>query len=196
MIFNILLFNDFETLDIFGPVEIFGRDKSNVLNYYSMDGGVIRSAQQASVITEPVSQADAKQILVVPGGMGTRALVNDEGFLQRLGALAELSEYCLSVCTGSALLAKAGVLDGRRATSNKKSFSWVAGLSDRVFWQPSARWVKDGKFYTASGVSAGTDMALGFISDMCGKEVALSYARDIEYIWNSESDNDPFSCAP
>ena len=120
--------------------------------------------------------------MLLPGGRGTRALVNDDDFLRSLRNLAENTQYCLSVCTGSALLAKAGLLDGKKATSNKKVFDWVASNSDKVFWQRKARWVTDGKFYTASGVSAGIDMALSFLADVYGKDIAKTVAKDIEYI--------------
>lgn len=78
--------------------------------------------------------------------------------------LAEESHFCLSICTGSALLAKCGVLNNIKATSNKKALEWVKQTNENVIWIDKARWVVDGKFYTSSGVSAGMDMALGFVS--------------------------------
>ncbi len=102
--FNILLFDDFETLDIFGPIEIFGRNKEHQLHYYSMSGGLITSAQGTPILTEPITNIDTQGILVVPGGMGTRILVNDKLFLQSLTVLAEQATYCLSICTGSTFL--------------------------------------------------------------------------------------------
>ena len=73
-----------------------------------------------------------------------------------------------SVCTGAGLLARAGILDGRRATSNKRSLDWVISQGPKVEWVPQARWVEDGKFATSSGVSAGIDMALAIIASICG----------------------------
>lgn len=75
------------------------------------------------------------------------------------------SQNCLTVCTGSALLAKTGLLNMKKATSNKKAFAWVKSVNNNVKWVEEARWVVDGKFYTSSGVSAGMDMVLGFIRD-------------------------------
>lgn len=193
MTFNIILFNDFETLDIFGPVEIFGRNKKHQIEYYSLVGGKVVSAQGLEVSTKPMKQIELQGSIVIPGGMGTRELVNNAVFLKALKNAVEISKYCLSICTGSALLAKAGVLNGKKATSNKKALDWVMTTSSAVLWQKKARWVVDDKFYTASGVSAGIDMALGFISDLYGIETARQYARDIEYIWQENKEQDFFA---
>lgn len=90
------------------------------------------------------------------------------------------------------MLAKSGVLDKRNATSNKKAFDWVRSISQNVNWIKKARWVVDEKYYTSSGVSAGMDMSLGFISDLFGIEKAKQIAFDIEYFWNSNKECDVF----
>lgn len=190
---NIILFNDFETLDIFGPLEILGKVQEYDIHYYSQNGGMITSRQKTQIITEDIDLADKKGILVIPGGQGTRELVNDESFLNMLKVIAEESGFCLSICTGSALLAKANVLNGKSATSNKQAFEWVKSINDTVNWVQKARWVVDGKYYTSSGVSAGIDMTLGFVSDRFGEEKANEIAYNIEYVWNSDSKNDLFS---
>ncbi|MGG7173189.1 DJ-1/PfpI family protein [Clostridium neonatale] len=190
---NIVLFNDFETLDIFGPLEILGKVQEYDIHYYSQNGGMITSRQKTQIITEDIDLADKKGILVIPGGQGTRELVNDESFLNMLKVIAEESGFCLSICTGSALLAKANVLNGKSATSNKQAFEWVKSINDTVNWVQKARWVVDGKYYTSSGVSAGIDMTLGFVSDRFGEEKANEIAYNIEYVWNSDSKNDLFS---
>ena len=99
----------------------------------------------------------------------------------------------MSVCSGSAILAKAGVLDGRRATSNKLFFSLATDQSANVTWLEQARWVEDGKFFTSSGVSAGTDMALGVIAKLYGRPHAERVAMMTEYEWQADSTRDPFS---
>lgn len=91
-------------------------------------------------------------------------------FLQNLAKLVQQSQTCLTVCTGAALLAATGVLDGKPATTNKRAFEWVRGTRPQVGWRQKARWVSTGKFYTSSGVSAGMDMTLGFIADRWGLE--------------------------
>ena len=190
---NVLLFDGFETLDAFGPVEMLSRMGKNTITCCSLTGGNVRSSHGFQVLTVPVSQTDPASVLLIPGGMATRKLVRDEEFLSALKEIASRAEYVLTVCTGSALLARTGLMDGRRATSNKKAFQWVRSTADRVLWQSRARWVADGKFYTSSGVTAGIDMALGFLRDVYGEEVSRTLARNTEYIWNDDSARDPFA---
>ena len=190
---NLLLFDGFETLDIFGPVEILGRIDAYNLHYFSQYGGTVTNAQGLKIITEPISSANRNGILVIPGGRGTRHLVNDISFLTLLKELADSACFCLSICTGAALLGKCGALDGRKATSNKKAMAWVKSVNENVDWIEKARWIVDGKYYTSSGVSAGMDMVLGFISNCFGKNKAVEIANLIEYIWNDDSTKDIFA---
>ena len=168
-----ILFDEFETLDVFGPVEILGRLEEDFhLNFYSLKGGIIKSSQDVPVCTKPLHSLNLENyILMIPGGMGTRKLVEDELFLERLKTLALNAEYVLTICTGSILLAKNGFLDGKKATSNKRVFKWTQEFP-KVNWVHKARWVRDGNIYTSSGVSAGMDMALGFVADLLGYDVA------------------------
>ena len=189
---HFLFFENYETLDIFGPIEVFSSVEGAKLSYISLNGGPVKSRQGHEIITEPASSLKPGGVLVVPGGMGTRTLVQDEAFLSALKALCDQSEFVLSICTGSGLLAKCGALDHRRATSNKQAFDWAKTTSDRVTWVKQARWVADGKFYTSSGVSAGIDMALGFVCDRLGEAQAHGIARSMEYLWNSDNTEDAF----
>lgn len=189
---HFLLFDGFETLDLFGPVEILNRLPGAEPHYLSVPGGDVVSAQQTRIHTERLSVLQGG-VLLVPGGRGTRPLVHNTAFLAALRAAAQTAEHVLSVCTGSALLAAAGLLDGRQATSNKRALDWVRSTSSKVHWLGRARWAVDGKFYTASGVSAGMDMCLGFIRDACGEAPARDIARDIEYIWNDNPAQDDFA---
>lgn len=192
--FNVLLFHDFETLDAFGPVEIIGRmPEFYELGYYSLHGGEVISSQQISINTLPFAKIDATGILLIPGGMGTRKLVDDVDFIAQIKSLSEKALYVLTVCTGSALLARTGLLDDKKATSNKMAFDWVTSNRNDVNWKKQARWVNDGKYYTSSGVSAGMDMILGFIFDMHGEKAVRDVCTKIEYVWNSDKGNDPFA---
>jgi putative intracellular protease/amidase len=190
---NILLFTDFETLDAFGPVEVLGHIEEYRLRYISVTGGTITSRQGIKTITEDIKDADPYGILLIPGGQGTRSLVTDVEFIEKLSDMVMKSEYCLTVCTGSALLAKTGLLDNKKATSNKKAFEWVKSINTNVSWIGRARWVADQKFYTSSGVSAGIDMTLGFVAERFGLEKAQKIAKHIEYVWNSDPHNDLFA---
>ena len=191
---NVLLFDNFTTLDALGPAEFFGRMKDYFhIGYFSISGGEISGSANVRINTKPIKEIKQYDILLVPGGLGTRTLVNNSDFIEHLKYLAEKSGKVLCVCTGSALLAKTGLLDGINATSNKMAWEWVIQQSAEVHWIRKARWIVDGKFYTSSGISAGIDMALGFIEDHFNRDAAILVGRGLEYVWNSESDLDPFA---
>jgi putative intracellular protease/amidase len=192
---DILLFDKFETLDVFGPVEILGSLPDIFkLNFISVNGGLVESNQNARIDTNLYTgEDDIDKILLVPGGLGTREKVHDNNIISLIENISRQSKYIISVCTGSALLAKAGILKGKRATTNKRAFKWVTEQGEDVLWVRESRWVKDDNIYTSSGVSAGIDMALGFIEDLVGKEKSLEISQRIEYFWNEDSKYDPFS---
>jgi transcriptional regulator GlxA family with amidase domain len=191
----VLLFHDFETLDACGPLEIFGRLTDHFrTECYSMEGGIVTSAQHVRIETRPLSEFRSEQYTVlIPGGIGVRNLLHNDRFLQTLTTLSYHAEYVLTVCTGSILFSKTGMLDGKRATSNKRMFAWTWKESLLVHWIKQARWVRDGNIYTSSGVSAGMDMTLAFISDLLGPEIAQQQSNEIEYLWNRNPGYDPFS---
>lgn len=194
MNFSIILFENFETLDVFGPVEVMGRlNQHYKMEFYSATGGMITSSQGVRVDTLPLENIKEPGILFIPGGFGIRTEINNTELVMRIKELAEQAPFVLTVCTGSALLARTELLKGLRATSNKLSFDWVTGQDPDVHWVKQARWVVDGKYYTSSGVSAGIDMTLGFVADTLGREMAHNIAKSIEYIWNEDPDNDPFA---
>jgi putative intracellular protease/amidase len=192
---GVLLFEEFELLDVFGPLEMFSMLPDDfAIRLISQRAPVVAcNGGPRSVIDDHFADDRRYDILMVPGGMGTRREVDNAALLQWLAGASERAEIVTSVCTGSALLAKAGVLDGRRATTNKNAFDWVASQGPKVQWQSRARWVEDGKFITSSGVSAGTDMALALIARLCGIAQARQVAHWAEYVWNEDSTDDPFA---
>ena len=189
-----LVFDNFETLDLYGVIEMFGSLLEHYrIQYASLSGGLIHNHHNVTLATTAIDDlAYPTDILLIIGGQGTRQLVNDKPFLQALTRLTKNADWVLSVCTGSALLAKTGLLDNKQATSNKRAWQWVISQSSQVNWVAQARWVVDGKFYTSSGVSAGMDMALGFIADRHGLETARQVADAIEYRWNEDRLQDEF----
>jgi len=191
---GVLLFDNFETLDVFGPVEILGRLKDLYsIRFYSLSGGLIRNSHGISIVTEKLEPEHSNsEIIIIPGGAGTRLGVNNQLLIDTIRKISVSSNYVLTICTGSALLARTGLLDGRKATSNKRAFDWVLTNGKDVNWIKHARWVVDGKYYTSSGVSAGMDMALGFLADRHGLEFARKVAFEIEYNWTKESEDDNF----
>lgn len=190
----ILLFDEFETLDVFGPVEIFGRltDLYSV-KFYSLHGGQIKNRHGVKVLTEKLETlTEYIEVFLIPGGLGTRKEVENKILIDKIIEISNLSKYVMTVCTGSALLAKTGLLDGKEATSNKRAFAWVMTNGANVIWNKKARWTVDEKYYTSSGVSAGIDMALGFLADRHGVELARKVASEIEYNWTEDKNNDTF----
>jgi transcriptional regulator GlxA family with amidase domain len=148
-------------------------------------------------------------VLIVPGGSGTRAPL--EQLLPTIEFIRQAFprvKYLVSICTGNAIVARTGILDGRKATGNKLSWNLVTcsgahrsksflgtslrSAGPRVDWQPIARWVVDGNIYTTSGVSAGTDGFLQLIADTYGEEKAISIAKMMEYSRWTDASFDPF----
>ena len=131
----------------------------------------------------------------MPGGIGTRKEVDNSALIAFLTAQSKNVEVLASICTGAGLLARAGSLDGRRATTNKRAWKWVVEQGKRVTWVPEARWVEDGNVFTAGGVAAGIDMSLGIIAKLAGIDVANNVAEGTEYDWHRDSSWDPFAKA-
>ena len=191
----VLLFDDFETLDVFGPVEIFGVLKTEyTISFYSTFGGLVKNNHGVAIDSLPLEKIKkGVDIFLIPGGYGTRIEVNNTDFITSIKQIAEASKCILTVCTGTALLAKTGLLDNKEATTNKRAFDWVMSTGPNVIWIKKARWVVTGKYYTSSGVSAGMDMVFGFLRDIHGEEFARKIAFQIEYNWQEDKNNDPFS---
>jgi transcriptional regulator GlxA family with amidase domain len=190
-----LLFDNYETLDVFGPAEIFGRlTDLYTLKFYSLEGGIVTNRHQVPIMTEKLADINKKPFaFLIPGGLGTRVGVNNDKLITSIKDISLTSTYVMTVCTGSALLAKTGLLDKRKATSNKRAFAWVVTNGPEVQWDKEARWKVDENYYTSSGVSAGMDMALGFLADRHGLDFARNVAWEIEYNWIEDKDNDTFT---
>lgn len=190
-----VIFEGYELLDTYGPLELFLMNQklfdSVVL---ATEAGEVRSNQgPKGVADQRLSTCQKVDILLVPGGFGTRKAVSDDTFLGEIARLAESAKYVCSVCTGAAILARAGVLDERKATTNKAAWAWATSQGEHVNWIPQARWVEDGKYFTSSGVSAGMDMALGLIKEIYDEEQSLEIAKYAEYEWHRDRDVDPFA---
>jgi len=192
---TVALFDGFELLDVFGPLEMFGRlpDRFRI-SLAGPTAGVVTSAQGPQVIAD-TSHVDAPpcDLVLVPGGIGTLRLVENGEFLAWLADWASSARYVTSVCTGSGVLAAAGLLDGFRATSNKRAFEWACAQGPNVNWIAEARWIEDRQRWTSSGVAAGIDMALALIGHLHGNEVASEMANAVEYDWHRDSSWDPFA---
>lgn len=133
----------------------------------------------------------ALDVLIVPGGVGTRNdMLEEIDFVKRMYPSLKA---ILSVCTGATILARAGVLDGRRATTNKRAWDWATSTGPKVEWIGEARWVVDGNITTSSGISAGVDATYAFVSANYGENIAQELADSAEYVRWTDPDHDPFA---
>jgi transcriptional regulator GlxA family with amidase domain len=200
----VALFEGFTVLDVYGPVQAFAsarlaKPDGSPLRLFEVitlgeKAGPIRSGEGPSTQAEyAFADAPDYDILLVPGGFGTRQAVGNARLLLALTAASRRAAITTTVCTGSALLARTGVMDGRPATSNKVAWDWVVQQGPRVRWQRRARWVDDGDLVTSSGVSAGIDMALSVVARLLGVDMARQAARFMEYVWHEDAADDPFA---
>lgn len=193
LILGAIFYNDFELLDMYGPLEMFGILPQIEIVTVAEQAGAIKSTQGPKTVADyGFADCPPLDLILLPGGIGTIPELKNEALLNFLRDRSQVAQVTMSVCSGSAILAKAGLLDGRKATSNKMWFSLATSQSDKVNWVEAARWVEDGPFVTSSGVSAGTDMALGVISNLFGREAAERAAMVSEYTWNDDASYDPF----
>jgi transcriptional regulator GlxA family with amidase domain len=194
---GVLLFPGFELLDVFGPLEVFGnalvRAHFDVCTVAHAPGAVASAQTVRALADHGFDDCPPLDLLLVPGGLGTRREVENPRLLEWIARRAAAAEITMSVCTGAALLARAGVLDGRRATTNKRALQWVVTQGPRVDWVRVARWVDAGDVVTSSGVSAGIDMALHVVGRLLDAATADQLATFLEYDRHRDAGWDPFA---
>ncbi len=192
---GIVLYPRFELLDAYGPAEIFGNLAGRVkVVAVAQQAGPVPSAQGLKGLADfGFDDCPPLDLILVPGGFGTLAELKNEALLDWLRARAKSAEIVMSVCSGSSILAQAGLLDGRRATSNKQYFRLATSRAANVEWVKQARWVDDGNVVTSSGVSAGIDMSLHVVERLFGSEIAERIANATEYQWHRNANDDPFA---
>lgn len=178
--FKINLFILAETMD---PVSTKAR--SAAMNPLGSNCG------QSIVPTHTFHNAPPLDVLIVPGGLGTRSpdLGTTRTFIKDTFPTLQ---YILTVCTGSALVAPTGVLDGRNATSNKASWVWATSQGPNVNWIPKARWTQDGNIWTSSGVAAGIDATYAFVEAIYGLAAVDKILAGVEYDRHTDSHWDPW----
>jgi putative intracellular protease/amidase len=189
-----ILYERFELLDYYGPLEMFGSvgPELHIVTVAEKTGPIASVQGPKTVADYDFGNCPRLDLILLPGGFGTAEQLGNAALHAFLRDRAKAAEVTMSVCSGSAILAKAGLLDGRRATSNKQWFDLARMQSANVDWVTEARWVEDGPFATSSGVSAGTDMALAVIARLYGKAKADEIAEATEYEWHTDSTRDPF----
>jgi transcriptional regulator GlxA family with amidase domain len=205
---GILVFDGFEPIDVFGFVEAFAIARFLGTTYASPPPFPFEIVLIASAIAKVKSMngpsvmpdwdfAQALQqpldLLMVPGGAGTWPLLDETSdpkavarLIDWMRAMDKRVRIMASVCTGAAVLARCGFLDGLPAATNHSAFGWVAQHGPRVLWDNVARWVDAGKYVTSAGVSAGTDLGFYLVSRLAGRAVAEMAAMAAEYDWHRD----------
>ena len=175
-----LIFDGLTALDAIGPYEVLSRLPGAEMRFVAKQAGPVRTGTGALGVQADLSIADldAPEVVVVPGGPGSRPLMGDSEVLEWLRAAHRGSTWTTSVCTGALVLGAAGILDGKRATTH---WAFLDRLPEFGAEPLAARVVEDGKVMTAAGVSAGIDMALKLASRLAGDQVAQTIQLGIEY---------------
>ena len=176
----ILIFDKLTALDAIGPYEVLSRVPGAELTFVAKEAGPKRTDTGRLAITADATldEIPDPDIVLVGGGEGNRPLLTDEETLDWLRAAHETSKWTTSVCTGSLVLAAAGILDGIRATTH---WAYLDRLAEYGATPVKERWVEDGKIMTAAGVSAGIDMALHLVAQETHEDVAKAIQLGIEY---------------
>jgi putative intracellular protease/amidase len=174
------LYDQFTALDAVGPYEVLSRLPDASVTWLAREPGVVRNDNRMMGIEAQAAFEDLPdpEIVLVPGGTGTNAVLEDERLVGWIRKAHETSEWTTSVCTGSLLLGAAGVLDGLDATSHWLDIDDLERYGARP---TSRRVVEQGKVITAAGVSSGIDMGLVLAAKIAGPEVAQAIQLGIEY---------------
>jgi len=205
---GIFVYNNFEPIDVFGFVEAFAIARFLNQGYGSppphpfevlLIGRTptdVKSINGPSVVPDwdfARARQEPLDLLMVPGGGGTFPLLDEAADPNGVAALLEWMRFMdakvsimASVCTGAAVLARCGFLDGLPAATNHNSLESVAAFGPRVRWDGVSRWVDAGKYVTSAGVSAGTDLAFYLVSRMAGRTIAENAVREAEYDWHRD----------
>jgi len=190
---TILLFDGVEVLDFAGPFEVFavtGEINSTrpfEVATVSERGGLITARNGLRVESHhAIADAPRTDLLVIPGGQGTRALLTHEPVIGYLRKAAPQAEIVLSVCTGALLLGKAGLLDGLHATTHHLALDLLRAAAPRATVRENDRVVDNGQIVTAAGISAGIDASLHCVSRLLGRPVAAKTAAHMECRWREE----------
>jgi transcriptional regulator GlxA family with amidase domain len=190
---GIVVFPQVEVLDFAGPFEVFSvtrlddaRRRETASPYEVVLVAESRAPLRATggLVVAPDHDLDGcppLDVLVVPGGWGTRREVDNRRLLDWIGACGRVVELCTSVCTGAMLLGRAGLLDGRRATTHWRSLDWMREALPQTTVVEDLHVVADGPVVTSAGISAGIDMALTVVARHHGERIARETTRQMEY---------------
>ncbi len=189
------VFPGFQTLDLFGPLEILGDQSIDIdVSIVAETLDPVPSVHgHGLTVDRSIDDGRSYDYLLIPGGDAALVAAEKAAVTDWIMTASSNAQLTMTVCTGSILLAATGLLDGRRATTNKQDFRATTPLRPQVDWVAQARWVEDGEFFTSSGVSAGIDMALAALEHLFGRSAAENVALGTEYEWHDNPDWDPFA---
>jgi transcriptional regulator GlxA family with amidase domain len=185
---GIVVFDDAEVLDVCGPYEVFsvagrrhGLDPFDV-RLLAKDAAPV-TARNGFIMTPhcALREAPVLDILLVPGGLGTRTAQHDAELVGLIRERAAVAELVLSVCTGSLVLGRAGLLDGLDATTHHSAFDELREAAPLARLRPEARYTDNGRVLTSAGIAAGIDLALHVVERLLGREVAEEASRYMEF---------------
>ncbi|HEX4819533.1 MAG TPA: GlxA family transcriptional regulator, partial [Acidimicrobiales bacterium] len=197
----VVAFDGLQSLDAVGPIEVFSTtnrelgENAYALELVATDGPTVRATNGLALAVDHRISAVRGRLdtLLVAGGDGTRTAVDDQGLIDGIRRLAARSRRVGSVCTGAFLLAEAGLLDGRRATTHWSVCDGLARRYPEVTVDPDPIYVRDGNVYTSAGVTAGMDLALALVEDDLGRDVALRVARRLVLFLRRPGNQSQFS---
>ncbi|KKC36720.1 hypothetical protein WH87_13775 [Devosia epidermidihirudinis] len=183
---GILIFDGVEELDFVGPWEVFTMAKQigAPLEVFTVGWPetAIRCAKGLYVVADHAfPKAPHADVVLIPGGKGTRPLAQNAEFIAAIQPYLATATWQTSVCTGAALLGKAGFLDGKHATTNRSAHEFFRTAAPNAILEETLRYVRDGNVLTGAGVSAGIDMALWLVGHLFGEDVARSTQTFMEY---------------
>ncbi len=190
----ILIFDDVEVLDFAGPFEVFAVT-SELNNYEPFNVFLVAESQRTykavnglQVVPDyEISNCPNPDILVVPGGVGTRTQMNNQKLITWIQKVSEQAELVMSICTGARLLAKAGLLDGLEITTHHEAYDELRQLVPTAIVNERKRFVDQGKIITTGGISAGIDGSLYVVNKLLGREIAQKTAIYLEYDWQLQT---------
>jgi transcriptional regulator GlxA family with amidase domain len=190
----IVIFDDVEVLDFCGPFEVFSvtneLNNNEMFNVYTVASGMRTIRAKNGLKVQPdhdYSSAPAADLLLIPGGAGTRKLMHDDRTISWIKTVAAGTELVLSVCTGSLVLAATGLLDGLKATTHHEIIPLLREVAPKTEVLPTRRFIDNGSVVVSAGISAGIDMCLYVVARLHGEEVAGRTARYMEYSWDNEN---------
>jgi transcriptional regulator GlxA family with amidase domain len=188
-----VIFDDVEVLDFCGPFEVFSVANRfteppafQIVTVAEKPGAISTRGGMSVNPSQPLSECSNAELLLIPGGYGTRREIHNQTLIHWIAERSRHAELVMSVCTGSLLLAKAGLLDDLEATTHHGSIELLCQMAPKTKVHADRRYVDNGRIICSAGIAAGIDMSLHVVNRLLGEEVARKTARQMEYPVSNE----------